>query len=249
MEMNAQAQPYTGAPTQPKSIWSIMVGVFTSPAEAFQAYKQKPTIIIPIILVAILLAITGAATAKYGAILQYDMLKTSEMLPPAALEQMRQGIENPNYISAAIMGPIFLIIMGLIEALIAMFLGNVVFAGQSKFKPIWGVAILTALITAVGGLIRIPLVYAKGTMLVSIGFAALMPGKDFTSMLYAFLYFADVFAIWGVIVAGIAYSTIFGISRGKGMAISIIGFLILTIIGIGLQAMGLSLAGVEVGLL
>ena len=241
MEMNAQAQQ--------KSIWSIIMGVFMAPAEAFQAYKQRPTIIVPLILVAVGFAIAGVALAKYNAILQYEMLKTSEMMPPAALDQMRQSIDNPSYISGALGGPIFLIIIGLLEALIAMFLGNVIFAGKAKFKPIWGVAILTALITALGGLIRIPLVYAKGTMLVSIGFAALMPGKDFTSMLYAFLYFADVFAIWAVIVGGIGFSIIFDISRGKGMAISVISFLILTFLAIGLQAMGLSLAGVEVGFL
>ncbi len=249
MEMSSQAQPAYGAPTKPKSIWSIIIGIFTSPTEAFAAYKQKPTIIVPLIIVFIMIAIAGAVTAKYGAMLQYEMLKTSELMPPQALEQIRQSVENPNYINAALVGPIVMIIVGLIVALIAMFLGNVIFAGKAKFKPIWGVAILGGIISGLGGLVRIPLVYAKGTILVSIGFAALMPGKDFTSLLYAFLYFADLFAIWAVIVSGIGYSLIFDLSRGKGIAIAAIAFLILTIVGIGLQAIGLSLAGVDINLI
>ena len=246
MEMSSQAPPVYGAPVEKKSIWSIMVGVFTAPGETFLAYKQHPRIIIPLIVLIILLAIVGGLTAKQNGALAYDMFKSSELMPPKALADMREAVENPHYIKAALGAPIWPVILGVVEALLAMFLGNVIFAGKAKFKETWGVALLTGLIVALGGLVRVPLVFAKDTLLVSIGPAALMPGKDFTSIVYFFLYTADVFGIWAVIVGGIGYSTIFGVSRGKGYAISIICFLVLTIIIIGLLTTFFSLAGAKI---
>jgi hypothetical protein len=71
-----------------------------------------------------------------------------------------------------------------------------------------------------------------------------MAGKNFTSILYAILYMTDVFTIWGVIVAGFAFASIFGISRGKGMTISIVLYAVGLLLFIGGTQIGFSFAGV-----
>jgi hypothetical protein len=244
MEENYQGGAAPTADASP-SIWSIMVGVFTAPTKAFEDYRQKPSIVIPLIVTVLLAVIVSVAVAKFNAMSQYDLMKTSTSLPAAALEEMRRAIENPSYLTAILGAAFGTIIIGLIEALVAWFFGSFVFGGQAKLMPVWGVVFLSGLIYQAGNLLRVPLVYAKGSMMVSYGLAALLPGKDFTSILYTILYFADFPMIWSVIVAGIGYSAVFGIKRGKGITMAAIIAVLFVTVMISLMVFGLGLAGVK----
>lgn len=240
------SEAIAGDSTPAKSIWGIMVGVFTAPTEAFAEFKKKPTIIIPLIAILVLAGVAGALMAEYGAMMQYEMLKSSTVIPPQVLEEMRQDALDPNRLTTGLFGAIAMVILGVISALVAWFLGSVIFGKKSSFKAVWGVELVAGLIPMVGGLLRLPMVYAKGTMMVSYGLAALLPGKDFTSILYSFLYYTDIFAVWGIIVGGIGYAAIFGLSRGKGIAIAAIAFALFVVISIGLSAVGMAFAGVDI---
>ena len=228
-----------------RSTLAVVLDVFFAPSKAFAAHAVRPRILLPLIFMIILIAAASYLTTPYQAQMQLDMLSQSSSLPPEFLEQARQDAENPSPWTGTIGGPVVIIIITLIEALIALFLGKVIFGGDAKFKAIWGVGLLAALIPSLGGLLRLPLVFAQDTLLVSIGPAALLAGKDFTSFMYLFLYFLDLFAIWGIIVGGIGYAAVFGISRGKGYAVAIIATGLLTIVGATLQWLSMGLTGVE----
>jgi len=105
---------------------------------------------------------------------------------------------------------------------------------------------LAGFISIVGSLVKLPLMAAKNSMYVSFGLAALLPNKDFTSIVYWFLYFFDGFIIWSMIIAGIGYGVVFNISRGKGIAIAVIVTFIVAAISMALMAVGMSLAGVKI---
>jgi len=235
-----------GDSTPAKSIWGIMIGVFTAPTEAFAEFKKKPQIIIPLIAVLVLAGGAAALMAEYAGMMQYEMLQHSTVIPPQALEEMRQESLDPNRLTGGLFGGLAIVFFGLLSALVAWFLGSVIFGKKADFKAVWGVELVAGLIPMVGGVLRLPMVYAKGSMLVSYGLAALLPGKDFTSILFSFLYYADIFAIWGIIVAGIGYAAIFGLSRGKGIAIAVIAFVLFAMVSIALTAVGLSFAGVDI---
>ena len=230
----------------PRSIWAIIGDVFLAPTQAFESFKLKPTILVPLILIVLLGAISGGLTYKQNAQAQVDMLSSSTTLPPQALEQIRQQAQNPSPIGSTAGGAIVLPIITLIGALVAWFFGSFIFGKKAAYLHVWGVVLLADLIALVGAVLRSLLVVAKDSLFVSIGPAALMPGKDFTSILYAILYYTDFFAIWSVIVAGIGYATIFGISRGKGMTISAVIWALGIFLAVGAQWIGFSFAGVEV---
>jgi len=230
----------------PASIWSILAGVFHAPAAAFTAYLRKPRILIPLIVLLIVGGAIGYSTAGYNSQMQYDMLKKSTVIPPAQLEQMRDGIENPARVMGAV-GPIVAItIVTMIEALLAWFLGGVVFGGKVNFKPVWGVGLLAGVIAQVGGLIRVPLVVASNNPKATIGLAAMFPTKDFSSIMYSYLFYFDAFAIWSIIVAAIGYALLFKISKGKGFAVAIISAFCMITLMIGLSTVGLGFAGVDI---
>lgn len=228
-----------------RSIWAIIGDVFFSPTKAFEAFKQKPTILVPLILIIILAAGAAALTYQQNAAAQWEMVRTSTTLPPQILQQMELDAQNPSPIGGTIGAGIVVPIMTLIGALVAWFFGSFVFGQKVKYWHVWGVVLLADLIPLAGGLIRSGMVVAKDSIYVSLGPAALMAGKDFTSILYGILYFTDVFAIWGVIVAGFGYAAIFGLSRGKGMTISVIIWIIGLSLFLGFQQIGFAFAGVE----
>ncbi|MEZ5359176.1 MAG: YIP1 family protein [Candidatus Zixiibacteriota bacterium] len=247
MDTNYSAQNgEIGVDMEPKSgIGSQIIGVFTSPVKAFEEYVKKPNWWLPLMLVIIGTIVFSVLAVKYNSQLQYDIMKTSKSLPAQVLEQMRQGIDNPNYVGTVIGGVVMGLIPGLIAALLAWGVGTFIFGGQARFLSMWGVVMMGALITTLGNFLKIPLMIAKNTALVSIGPAALFPDKGPTSIFFLFLLFLDVFAIWVIIVTGIGYAKALKISNGGGITTSVIVTMILVFAFIGLQLIGMKFAGVE----
>lgn len=249
-EMHHSTEPVElagGAPAaQTRSIWSIIWGVFSAPTEAFESFKLNPTWVVPLILVVILGGINGVLMGPYGAQAQVDMLSTSTSLPPEVLDQMIEGAAESSPVTSFLGGGIVLGIMTLLTAAVVMIFGQFLFGGSAKFMTIWGITLLAELIGMAGGLLRMPLVYAKDTMFVSYGLASLMPGKDFTSIFYSLTYYCDFFWFWSAIVAGFGYAALFGISRGKGLTASFVTFFLFVVMMIALSTLGLSFAGVDV---
>ncbi|MEA1981889.1 MAG: YIP1 family protein [candidate division Zixibacteria bacterium] len=244
--METKNQPLASVETPTRSIWSIIIGIFTSPTQAMEDFKKKPTLLVVIILTFVLASIVGISTAKYSSMLQYDMLKTSTVIPAEILQDMKTQAESSNPFVSGLSGGVVVLVITLIAAGIAMFIGKFVFAGDANYKTIWAVVLLAGLISMVGGVLRIPMVLAKGSMLVSYGFAAAMPGKGFTSILYSILYYCDFFMIWSVIVEGIGLSKVLGISKGKGITTAAITSGLLIAVMITLSLVGMMFAGVEI---
>lgn len=233
-------------PAAPKGIMGIIGDIFFSPVTAYESFKQKPNWVIPLILTIVLVSASAGLTYKQSADAQIQMISQSNNPDSPAVQAMIEQSKDPSpmggMIGAAIMVPVF----SLISALLAWLFGSFIFGQKAKYVNVWAVGLLAGLIPLTGGLIRSFMVVAKDSLFVSLGFAALLPGKDFTSILYSICYFLDIFAIWGMIVAGIGYAAIFGLSRAKGMTISIFLVLLGVTLAIGAQVGGLMVAGVEV---
>ena len=144
-----------------RSTLSVILDVFFAPSKAFAAHAARPRILLPLIIMIILIAAASYVSTPYQAQMQLDLLSGSSSLPPEFLEQAREDAENPSPWGGTIGGPVAILIITLIEAAIALFLGKVIFGGDAKFKAIWGVGLLTALIVSFGGLLRLPLVMAQ----------------------------------------------------------------------------------------
>jgi hypothetical protein len=232
-----------------RGIFSILLGVFTAPTRAFGDFNQQPkwSVILVALAVAIVLGtIFAIYTAPISAQTQLEMMRKSTTLPPELLQQIEQQAQTPNSARAGIAAAVMVPIVTVIVALIAWGIGSLLFGGMTTFRKIWGVTVLGGLITTIGNLLKLPLIVAKKSMFVSFGLAALFPGKDFTSLVYTILYYADIFLIWSVIVVGFGYAAIFGFPRGKGMTTSILSNAIMIMVMITLAVVGMSFAGIEI---
>jgi len=244
MDQNMTAA--TAEPGVDRSMWSIMAGVFTSPAQAFGDFNRRPKIAVVLIVTIIMGMIIGATTARYSAKMQYDLASRSTAIPAQALEQLQEKVEHPSPVLSALLGGAGQTIVAVIIALLAWGIGSFVMGGDSTFKKVWGATLLGGLIGQVGGLVKIPLMMAKDSIYVSFGLAALFPTKDFTSILYGVLFYLDAFAIWAMIVTGIGYAAVFNISQGKGISISVILSILGICVAIGGMLVGMSFMGVKI---
>lgn len=246
--MGSQSDSY---PTEPavagqeaaeKSIWQVIAGIFSSPAAAFASFDRKPQIIIPLIIVLLVGGLNSALMAPYMADTQYELMKTSPIMPAQQLEQMKE----PHPVRAAVLGGVFVVLGTVVTALLIWPIGTFIFGGSTTFKRIWGVAILGSFMMHLGNLVKIPLMMAKSSAYVSFGLAALFPGKDFTSLVYTFLYYMDGFAVWSLVISGIGYAAIYKFTRGKGIFMSGAVFVVLSIFMIALSAVGMSFAQIKI---
>ncbi len=248
MEMNSSHQEGSAAVAaeqkSPGNIWGIIVGVFSRPSEAFQGIKDKPRVLIPLILTFVLLAVAAVPMTQYQAQTQMELLSKSTTIPPQVLDQLKERASQESPIKGVIMAIVIVFIVDIVGTLITWFIGSFIMGGEARFKQMWSVTILGGLIIPVGGIVRMILTLIKGDAHISLGLAAMMPGKDFTSIFYSFWYYFDVFFIWSLIVTGIGYGIVLGISRGKGITTALIWYLIAAAALIGMTAFGLSLAGV-----
>lgn len=229
-----------------RSIWQIIIGVFAGPTQAFGSYNRRPSIWVVLILTIVLGFVSNAFLSVYNAQMQADIIAKSSTLPPEVLGRMQQNAQNPDQIMGGITGAGAQVIFGIIMALLAWGVGSFVMGGDSKFKKVWGVTLLAGLIPLVGSIVKLPLMAAKNSMYVSFGLAALLPDKDFTSIVYWLLYFFDGFVIWGIIIAGIGYGVVFNITRGKGIAVSVIVTFVVAAVSMALMLVGMSFAGVKI---
>lgn len=212
-----------------------LVEVFYKPAVFFEVLKEKPKIIVPYIVYAIiLLAFFVPATD-----IIYDMQVNSpqfqermqdQPLPPQAQQMMRYSI--------MIGGPITLLLVPLLAAVFAVFWGNFVFAGKARFKQLLSVMLYGEIIYGLGMLVILPMVLAKKSILVSLSLAVLAAGQGADSILYLALSKIDLFLIWEIIAIGIGLSIVYGVPRNRGYTLSVLSMGMISILHVVFSAIG-----------
>ncbi len=212
-----------------------LLAVFYKPTEFFAELKDHPKVLVPYIVYGLLLVVFFVAAVD----VIYDMQMSSPQMqerlqgqpPPPQVEQMtRYGI--------LIAGPLALLLVPLIAALLALFWGNVVYSGNARFKQILSVMVYGELIFGLGTLLVLPMVLIKKSMLVSVSLGILAASRGPESLLYLALSKVDLFLIWEIIVVGIGLSVVYGFARNKGYVLSVLSMGMLSILHVVFSAIG-----------
>ncbi|UCE23954.1 MAG: YIP1 family protein [Candidatus Zixiibacteriota bacterium] len=212
-----------------------IVQVFYQPAAFFQQLRNEPKVLVPYILLAILFTIFFVSLADLFLQMQLESPQLQAQLqgqPPT--EQIKQILKMQTMIG----GPIFLLLMPLVAAALAALVGNFFMGHKARFKQILSVMLYASVIPAVGSLLLIPMMLAKGSALVSFSLGVLAAGQGPDSILYVALSKIDLFIIWEIIAAGIGLAAIYGIPRNKGYVISVLSVGMLSILHVVFTAIG-----------
>jgi len=192
--------------------------VFVQPTSFFARLKQDPKILVPYLVGFLFMIVVVMFTADMIARMQIEELHRQAADNP----NIPQNV-NPQIIKTTIMvlGPIFWLLSPLLIAGLAYFWGNFVMAGRATYRQLLSVALYGEIIYLVGGLILLPLMLAKDSVLVTLSLAALVT-PDPQSLVWVALSKISVFLIWEVVAVGIGLTAIYGFSRNKGYLLSVL---------------------------
>lgn len=182
--------------------------VFTNPREVFE---KHPTLWIPfavlLILALINTIITGPVTYELA------LERTRE-----AMERAGQSFEEFSYnrfLAFSLLGvilvlPLKVLLQGLIYNIFMPLLG-----GTGFYQYGVTVAVFAAWISTVGNFIKSILIRITKVPIIHFDLGVLMIGKN--TYLSRVLTHIDIFTVWGLIVAGVGLSVLYGVTRRKAM--------------------------------
>jgi hypothetical protein len=214
------------------------IDVFHQPSELFERIKHHPKILVPLLGVLILVAVFFVALGDMMIEMQLEMPQVRSGLEMQGAWPPSDEVRAVMKIQTIIGGTLAVTLTPLLAALFAMFFGNFVMAGNARFKQIFSVMLYGTFLFAVGMLVLVPLALAKGSAMVSLSLAALVPDLGPQNVLYVALSKIGVFNIWEIIVVGIGLSIIYDMPRNKGYLLSVLSVGMLSILHIVFTAIG-----------
>ena len=206
-------------------VFGRIIGIFTSPKEAFQDINNKPNWLIPFLIVTAAVLIVQFFLMDIGLADRLAQLEARD-IPEAQMEIARNQMQGPlKYVQFVII-PIMTLLMWCIVSGIHLFFVNVPFGGETNFKKMFAVTAWSSLINVVAVLLRMVLVMSKGTSIgVTTSLAILLPTPGLSetpSLLFKLLAHLDIFAIWGLFLTAIGISEISKLNINKAATVVII---------------------------
>lgn len=218
-------------------VFGRIIGIFTSPKEAFHDINKKPDWLIPFIILIAVVVVVQFVLMDIGVADQIAKMEASDM-PEAQLEMARNQMQGPLKYAQFIVIPIMTLITWCVVSGIHLFFTNVVFGGETTFKKMFAVTSWSSLIGVVSTLLRMVMVMSKGTSHgVTTSLAILMPTPGLTetpSILFKLLAHLNIFTIWGLVLYAVGISAISRLDMNKSAAVVIINWLIWVLISIPL---------------
>ena len=230
--ITAETSPQTAVAV---SSFKGLFEVFYQPAAWFEKLRSKPKVLVPyLVLFAVYVVCIWAMK---------DVLADMIAGTPEVQEKLQSG-EIPSVAAEWLWvgGAVSMVFAGmfapLVGAALALFWGNVVFAGKASFKSLLSVMLYGELIYAAGNLLILPLVLAKDSLTVGLNLGILAADRGLQDVLYTALSKIDIFIIWEIIVIGIGLSMVYGFARNKGMWLSVLSMGLMTVVGVAAAFIG-----------
>lgn len=204
-----------------------LIEVFYAPVKLFTALVKHPRVLTPYLVYGVLLVLVM--------VLMSDMILDMQMKSPRFQEQMQaQGqVVTPQVktfmkMSTIITGSIGYLLVPLIAAGLALFVGNFIFAGQVRYKAVLSVILYGEIIWVVGSLVVAAISFSKGELASPFSLSFLAPEAEFQSPLFALLHKIELFQVWEWIVSGIGLSVLYQVSRARGFIMVMLSLGLLT---------------------
>lgn len=227
------------------SLFDRLTGVFVSPGEVFEQLRHAPPAAsnwwVPLLLSLIAVIAYICVAFSQPAVLQQTRDQQAQVLKAkvdkgamtqqqadAAMEAIER-FSTPAImkISGSVAGVFAMVAMFFLINLGVWLLGSKVFHGGYDFMKSAEMLGLTQMISVVGTLILIPLVIAKGNLLVNLGPVLLLDQIDPKIITHQILLSLNLFNVWYVVVLGLGIARLSGASIYKALGVLIgIWFLI-----------------------
>jgi len=200
------------------SVVNKIVGIFTSPREAFESINQNPSWIIPFLIGLVFFLIFQYFTVDIQMADQIAKLEARDM-PAAQMEAARGQMQGFAKYLGFIIGPFAILIFWVIFAAIFLLFGNMMIGGETSFKKIFSIVAWTSLVGNLSLILLTFLITSKGTthgvaMDLSLLLTTPALGTE-PGVLYLILSKIDFFVIWQVILWIIGLSVTYNTTTNK----------------------------------
>ena len=204
--------------TTEMSTFNQIVGIFTSPRQAFESINQKPSWVIPFLIGLVFFLIFQYATVDIQMADQIAKLEARD-LPAAQMEAARGQMQGFAKYLGFIIGPFAILIFWVIFAAIFLLFGNMMIGGETSFKKIFSIVAWTSLVGNLSLILLTFLITSKGTthgvaMDLSLLLTTPALGTE-PGVLYLILSKIDFFVIWQVILWIIGLSVTYNTTTNK----------------------------------
>lgn len=233
-----------GAP-QP-GLWSRIVGVFADPRAAFESVTSLVSVPDPVeagktrdrslwwvplvIVVAVGVAVTAYTVPNIVMPQQATAIREAVLERGGSPEQaddairMSGAIGLPMGIVSAALGTFIFVLAG--AGLLHLLMKLV--GGKGMFRHSRAVFSYALLVSALGSLVKLPLMMSKKTMFIETGPTLFFRGLEPSDKLYRFLSGFDIFTLWLVAVLIVGYAVAYRLPARKAAVIVIVLWLALT---------------------
>jgi hypothetical protein len=198
--------------------WGKFINIYTNPSKTFAELINRPTWLMPLVIMIILSAILTYAAFPIAIQSQLESFRSNPNISAEQLKMIEARYEQAGSIQR-IIGSVSLIIvfpiLYLILAGIFYLTGSVILGGDCTFKKVLSVWSWSTLIGVLAIIIKTPLVFLKQNMQIAISPALLLPGDSIDSTLYIILSQFDFFTIWQLAVFAFGFGMIYKFSNAK----------------------------------
>jgi hypothetical protein len=211
--------------------------ILTSPTAVARSVMEDPHWVTPFIVVLAVSFIASVVTYEYQVEFQREYMGELilERDPDADLDSMFEVTPARRMLTGAAalaMGGV----MVLVFAAILNGVGSVA-GGRIGFRKMFSFMAYSSVIFALGNLIKIPLILAKGSLDVRTSLAAFAPSLDLRSAAAVFLSSFDIFTIWQIVALCFGYTVLSGFTIKKSSLIVVGLWAVLLVIRIGLSTL------------
>lgn len=193
------------------------VQVFVAPAQLFDRLRERPAWLGAILLVAALSA-AGSLLVPTELFREVFVASLPEGTDPAEVEGQLEFFLTLRHVLSAVIPPLVVVLV----AGLLLFVFNLLFGGQAGFRQLLSASGHGMLISAVGGLLTVPVMRATGDVETAMALHLLVPGLT-EGYLYRFLHGLNVFSLWTAVVLAVAVSRIYPSRSVTGAAATVVG--------------------------
>lgn len=197
----------TDVPAAPYPLSRRVVDTFVSPGRLFEYFREHTPWVGPLLITIVI----GVATV---------LLVPAELIVQQAEEAFRESGQGaaaaPDLSTMGLMGKLFgaaAVVIGqpilaFLAAAILLLVFTTILSGEARYQQYLTITTHVLLITALGGLITLPLMILSGNLELQLSLSLLTPFLDPESILFRILRGLNIFTLWALVVSALGVSII-----------------------------------------
>lgn len=205
---------------QKLGVMGKIISIFVSPTETFRSLDQKPTWLVPYIIIIIFITATQLITLDIQISDRIAMMQTQD-IPPDRMEAAQEQMQGPLKYLGIVMTPIVLPVAWAVLAGILFLTANIMI-GQVEgvnFKKIFSVVAWSSLVSLLGVILVTYITLSKGTAY-GVGtdlapLAGTPPMGEPKSILYRLMSKLDIMTIWQLLLWTFGLSVMYKVTTKK----------------------------------